>query len=60
MSQPHDRGDYVDIPATDVQAPDTHGKFSLNEDWAATVIGLVILGLCLLQVIPDIKGIFLS
>lgn len=59
MTQPSDPAEYVDVPPTEVQAPDTHGKFSLNEDWAATFVGLVILGLCLLQVIPNISGIFL-
>lgn len=59
MSQANQSGEYVDVPPTDVEAPNAHGKFSLNEDWAATVVGLVILGLCLLQVIPDIKGLFL-
>lgn len=59
MSQANQSGEYVDVPPTDVEAPNAHGKFSLNEDWAATVVGLVILGLCLFQVIPDIKGLFL-
>lgn len=59
MSQANQSGEYVDVPPTDVDAPNAHGKFSLNEDWAATVVGLVILGLCLFQVIPDIKGLFL-
>lgn len=58
MSQANQSGEYVDVPPTDVEAPNAHGKFSLNEDWAATVVGLVILGLCLFQVIPDIKGLF--
>lgn len=59
MSQANQSDEYVDVPPTDVEAPNAHGKFSLNEDWAATVVGLVILGLCLFQVIPDIKGLFL-
>lgn len=59
MSQANQSGEYIDVPPTDVEAPNAHGKFSLNEDWAATVVGLVILGLCLFQVIPDIKGLFL-
>lgn len=59
MSQANHSGEYADVPPSNVEAPDAHGKFSLNEDWAATAVGLVILGLCLLQVIPDIKGLFL-
>lgn len=38
---------------SDEDAPDQHGKFSINEDWLATVIGLVLLALVLLGVIPD-------
>lgn len=39
----------------DANAPDDHGKFSLSEDWIATIIGLVLLGACLLGFInPEI------
>lgn len=39
----------------DESAPDDHGKFSLNEDWTATIIGLVLLGACLLGLVsPDL------
>ena len=54
MSQPREPG----IVAEPADAPDAHGKFSLNEDWAATLFGLGLLALCLLQVTPDIKGWF--
>lgn len=37
-------------------APDAHGKFSLGEDWTATIAGLVLLALCLAQVVPNIGG----
>ncbi|UYG16875.1 hypothetical protein BRM3_00055 [Brachybacterium huguangmaarense] len=30
------------------ESPDDHRRFSLSEDWAATVLGLVLLVLCLL------------
>ncbi|GAA2179623.1 hypothetical protein GCM10009785_06970 [Brooklawnia cerclae] len=33
-------------------APDADGKFSVNEDWLAFVVGLVLLALCLTGVIP--------
>ena len=36
-----------------VEAPDSGGKFSLSEDWIATITGLVILALCLVGIIPD-------
>ena len=36
------------------QEPDSQGKFSLSEDWIATITGLVILGLCLVGIIPDL------
>ena len=35
----------------DSSAPDDHGRFSLNEDWTATIIGLVLLGACLLGLV---------
>ncbi|WP_281258665.1 hypothetical protein [Brevibacterium ihuae] len=39
----------------DSSAPDDHGRFSLNEDWTATIIGLVLLAACLLGIIgPEI------
>lgn len=46
-----------DVPRRDVPAedqPDQHGKFSLSEDWLATIAGLAILTLALLGVVPDI------
>jgi hypothetical protein len=32
--------------------PTDHGKFSINEDWLATVVGLVLLALVLTGVVP--------
>lgn len=29
------------------ESPDDHKRFSLSEDWAATVVGLILLALCL-------------
>lgn len=29
------------------ESPDDHQRFSLNEDWTATVVGLVIFGACM-------------
>ncbi|RRJ87791.1 hypothetical protein EG850_02715 [Gulosibacter macacae] len=50
------------LAATDASvvtdAPDDHGKFSLSEDWLATLVGFGIVVLCLAQVIPNIKGWF--
>lgn len=37
---------------SDEDSPNRDGKFSVNEDWLATVIGLVLLGLVLLGAIP--------
>lgn len=34
------------------ESPDDHRRFSLSEDWAATVVGLLLLALCLLGVLP--------
>lgn len=34
-------------------APDGHGKFSLNEDWAATVVGLLLVAAALLGLLPE-------
>lgn len=35
------------MPATSCpESPDDHRRFSLSEDWAATVIGLVLFALC--------------
>lgn len=31
--------------------PDDHKRFSLDEDWAATIVGLVIFGLCMIGLI---------
>ncbi|WP_019160086.1 hypothetical protein [Brevibacterium senegalense] len=28
-------------------APDDHRKFSLGEDWTATIVGLILFGLCM-------------
>lgn len=33
------------------EAVDARGKFSINEDWLATVVGLILLTLCLTGVI---------
>lgn len=35
-------------------SPDTHGKFSLSEDWVATIAGLAILFLALFGLVPNI------
>lgn len=32
--------------------PTEHGKFSINEDWLATAVGLALVALVLLGVIP--------
>ena len=32
-------------------SPDDHRKFSLGEDWAATIVGLAIFALCLVGVL---------
>lgn len=29
------------------ESPDDHKRFSLSEDWAATVVGIILLALCL-------------
>lgn len=57
MSQ-RDSQDYVDIPPTEVEAPNTHGKFSLGEDWWATIAGITLVVLCLVGVVPNIGGWF--
>ncbi|MBB5830785.1 hypothetical protein [Brachybacterium aquaticum] len=31
--------------------PDDHKRFSLNEDWIATIVGLLIFGACMLGLI---------
>lgn len=31
-----------------VDHPEAHRRFSLGEDWTATILGLIVLGLCLL------------
>jgi hypothetical protein len=33
------------------ESPDDHKRFSLNEDWIATIVGLVIFGLCMVGAI---------
>ncbi len=38
--------------AEDSAAPDGAGKFSVNEDWLAVVVGLVLLALALTGLIP--------
>ncbi len=46
-----------DVPERDVpqeEQPDSHGRFSLSEDWLATIAGLGILGLALLGLVPNI------
>ncbi len=40
-----------DTGVDDDSSPDDYGKFSLNEDWTATIIGLLLLGACLLGLI---------
>ncbi|CED91881.1 MAG: hypothetical protein E7Z95_05655 [Actinomyces succiniciruminis] len=47
---------HVDVPPTTVIPPDGDGKFSLSEDWVATITGLGLLVLALLGVIPSISG----
>lgn len=54
----HPSREYIDVPDTPVEAPNAHGKFSLNEDWAAAGFGLLLLAGCLAGVIPNIKGWF--
>ncbi|MDO4901782.1 hypothetical protein [Actinomyces sp.] len=46
---------HVDVPPTTVIPPDGDGKFSLSEDWVATITGLAMLGLALLGIIPNIS-----
>lgn len=60
MSTTHrdEHREYIDVPDTPVEAPNAHGKFSLNEDWAAAGFGLLLLAGCLAGVIPNIKGWF--
>ncbi|HEX7352768.1 hypothetical protein [Brachybacterium sp.] len=37
------------------ESPDDHQRFSLNEDWAATLVGLVIFAACMLGLLsPDL------
>lgn len=46
-----------DVPERDVpndEQPDSHGRFSLSEDWIATIAGLVILVLALFGAVPNI------
>lgn len=46
-----------DVPERTVQTdeqPDSHGKFSLSEDWIATIAGLTILTAALIGLVPDI------
>lgn len=60
MSTPQASGlpeEKYDVPDRDVpgeEQPDTDGKFSLSEDWLATIAGLTILALALLGAVPDI------
>ncbi|MEX3515906.1 hypothetical protein VVR26_00365 [Corynebacterium camporealensis] len=35
----------VPPPGVEQESPDAHGKFSLNEDWLATIAGLICLSL---------------
>lgn len=49
-----------DVPERDVpqeEQPDSHGRFSLSEDWLATIAGLGILGLVLLGATVNINVI---
>lgn len=39
-------------PEIDPSAPDSAGKFSINEDWLAVITGLVLLTLALTGIIP--------
>ena len=51
----------ADVPRRDVEisdSPDSHGRFSLSEDWIATFAGLVLLALALLGFLPDIGAWF--
>ncbi|MFB9619914.1 hypothetical protein [Brooklawnia cerclae] len=48
-SVPADTGN--SSPSTD--QPDAAGKFSINEDWLAVIVGLVLLALALTGVIPE-------
>ena len=57
QSDARDR-DYVDIPPHEVEAPDSNGKFSLSEDWWATIVGTALMLLCLAGTIPNIGGWF--
>ena len=41
-----DPGTQTTAPPAD-SSPDDHRKFSLGEDWAATIVGLVFFTLCL-------------
>lgn len=33
------------------ESPDDHERFSLNEDWAATLVGLLLLAACMVGLI---------
>ena len=39
-------------PERDPSAPDSAGKFSINEDWLAVITGLVLLTLALTGISP--------
>lgn len=41
-------------PGVEQESPDAHGKFSPNEDWLATIAGLILLVACLSGIVPDI------
>lgn len=59
MTQPDARDrDAVDDPQTEVESPSSHGKFSLNEDWWATIVGTVLVALCLAGIMPNFGGWF--
>lgn len=51
VSQPTPAPAGVSAPAPD--QPDAAGKFSVNEDWLAVIVGLSLLALVLLGVIPQ-------
>ncbi|WP_448855741.1 hypothetical protein [Corynebacterium camporealensis] len=44
----------VPPPGVEQESSDAHGKFSLNEDWLATIAGLILLVACLSGIVPDI------
>ena len=39
--------------ASQTQAPNADGKYSISEDWLAFAVGLILLALCLTGIIPE-------